>query len=47
MDSVRGAVQAVAKEKRRRVEYLLWIVALAILALIIVSHLFGSGTHSH
>jgi hypothetical protein len=41
------AVQAVAKEKPRRVEYLLWIVALAILALIIVSHLLGSGTHGH
>ena len=41
------AVQSVAKEKRRRVEYLLWIVALATLVLIIVSHLLGSGTHGH
>jgi uncharacterized Tic20 family protein len=40
-------VQAIAEPQSRRWEYLLWIVALAILALIIVSHLLGSVTHGH
>jgi hypothetical protein len=39
--------QAIAARKPRRWEYLLWIVGLAILALIIVSHLLGSGAHGH
>jgi hypothetical protein len=39
--------QANAARKPRRWEYLLWIVGLAILALIIVSHLLGSGAHGH
>lgn len=40
-------LQAIAARKPRRWEYLLWIVGLAILALIIVSHLLGSGEHGH
>ena len=40
-------VQTIAERRSWRWEYLLWIVGLAILALIIVSHLLGSGTHSH
>ena len=40
-------VRASAERRTRRWEYLLWIVALAVLALIIVSHLLGSGTHGH
>ena len=40
-------VQAIAERQSRRWEYLLGIVALAILALIIVSHLLGSATHGH
>ena len=39
--------QAIAARKPRRWEYLLWIVGLAILALIVVSHLLGSGAHGH
>ena len=39
--------QVIAARKPRRWEYLLWIVGLAILALIIVSHLLGSGAHGH
>ncbi len=31
----------------RQWEHLLWFVALAILALIVVSHLLGSGSHGH
>jgi hypothetical protein len=31
----------------RQWEYMLWFVALAILALIVVSHLLGSGSHGH
>lgn len=34
-------------EKPRQWEYLLWIVGLAILALVIVSLLVGSGAHAH
>lgn len=40
-------VRAIAERESRRLEYLFWIVGLAILALIIVSHLLGSGTHGH
>jgi hypothetical protein len=40
-------VPAISEQKPRRWEYLFWIVGLAILALIIVSHLLGSGTHGH
>ena len=36
-----------AAGKPRRWEYLLWILGLAILALIIVSHLLNSGAHGH
>jgi hypothetical protein len=36
-----------AARKPRRWEYLLCIVGFAILALIIVSHLLGSGAHGH
>jgi hypothetical protein len=39
--------QSIAVGKPRRWEYLLWIVGLAILALIIVSHLLASGAHGH
>ena len=43
-----GAASApLAAGEPRRWEYLLWIVGLAILALIIVSHLLGSGAHGH
>lgn len=38
-------LQPIAAEKRWRWEYLLWIVGFAVLALIILSHLLGSGTH--
>ena len=38
---------ATPERKPRRWEYVFWIVGLAILALIIVSHLMGSGTHGH
>ena len=41
------ADQAIPESKLRRWEYVFWIVGLAILALIIVSHLLGSGTHGH
>lgn len=41
------AVPATAEGRSRRWEYLLWIVGLAILAFIIVSHLMGTGTHGH
>ena len=41
------SVQERAAGKPRRWEYLLWIVGLAILALIIVSHLLNSGVHGH
>jgi hypothetical protein len=40
-------VPATRQGKPRRWEFLLWIVGLAILALIIVSHVLGSGTHRH
>jgi hypothetical protein len=40
-------VQTIAERKSWRWEYLLWIAGLAILALIIVSHLLGSGSHGH
>ena len=40
-------VQSIAERKSWRWEYLFWIVGLAILALIIVSHLLGFGTHGH
>ena len=40
-------VPVMAQPNPRHWEYLLWIVGLAILALIILSHLLGSGTHSH
>lgn len=40
-------VRALADRQPRRWERLLWIVGLAILALIIVFHLLGSGTHGH
>ena len=40
------SVQWTAGKLRRR-EYLLWIAGLAILALIIVSHLLGSARHGH
>jgi hypothetical protein len=40
-------IQTIAAGKPRRWEYLLWIVGLAILALIVVSHLLGSGAHGH
>lgn len=40
-------VQEIAAGKRRRWEYLLWIAGLAILGLIVVSHLMGSATHRH
>ena len=40
-------VPAIPEQTRRRWEYLVWIVGLAILALIIASHLLGSGGHGH
>ena len=40
-------VHALVERQRLRWEYLLWIVVLAVLALIVVSHLLGSGTHGH
>ena len=40
-------VQELAAGKPRRWEYLLWIFGLAILALIIVSHLLNSVAHGH
>ena len=40
-------VRAIGKGKPRRWEYLLWIVGLALLGLIIVSHLLDSGSHGH
>lgn len=40
-------VRVIAQGKPRGWEYLLWIVGLAILALIIVSHLLGSSGHGH
>ena len=40
-------LQPIAAGKERRWEYLLWIVGFAILALIIVSHILGSGAHGH
>ena len=40
-------LQSLAAGEPRRWEYLLWIVGLAILALIIVSHLLGSGADGH
>ena len=40
-------VPAISEQTPRHWEYLFWIVGLAILALIIVSHLLGSGTHGH
>lgn len=39
--------QSIAVGKPQRWEYLLWIVGLAILTLVIVSHLLGSGEHGH
>jgi hypothetical protein len=42
-----ATVQAITDRQPRRWEYLLWIVGLAILAVIIVSHLLGSSTHDH
>lgn len=41
------AVPATAEGRPRRWEYLLWIVGLAILVFIIVSHLIGAGAHGH
>ena len=40
-------VPAIPEQEPRRWEYVFWIVGLAILALIIVSHLLGSATHGH
>jgi hypothetical protein len=40
-------VQMFAQRRSPRWTYLLWIVGLAILALIVVSHLLGSGAHGH
>jgi hypothetical protein len=41
------SLRAIQAARTRRWEYLVWIVGLAILALIIVSHLLGSGAHGH
>lgn len=38
--------EAPIRNARRR-EYVLWLVALTIAGLIIVSHLLGSGSHGH
>jgi hypothetical protein len=40
-------LQSITAGKPRRWEYLLWIVGLAILALVILSHLMGPGPHGH
>jgi hypothetical protein len=40
-------LQAIAAGKPRRWEYLLWFLGLGILALIVLSHLLGSGAHGH
>ena len=40
-------VQTIAERKSLRWEYLLWMVGLGILALIVISHLLGSGNHGH
>ena len=40
-------VELIAQRNPPRWEYLLWIVGLAIIALIILSHLLGSGTHGN
>lgn len=40
-------VQDVPGGTARRWEYLLWFVALAILGLVVLSHLLGSGAHGH
>ena len=40
-------IQDAAGTKTRRGQYVLWIVLLAVLGLVIVSHLLGSGTHGH
>jgi hypothetical protein len=42
-----STVQATAAGQPRRWEYVLWIAGLAILALIILSHLLRSGAHAH
>ena len=42
-----ATVPVMAQRNPPRWEYLLWIVGLAILTLIILSHLLGSGTHGH
>jgi hypothetical protein len=39
--------QCTSVGKARRWEYVLWIAALVILGLIVVSHLLGSGSHGH
>ena len=40
-------VQDVLGGTARRWEYLLWFVALAILGLVVLAHLLGSGAHGH
>ena len=42
-----GATPEVTAGGERRWEYALWILALAILGLIVLSHLAGSGSHGH
>ena len=45
--SLASAAVPAVEPKQPRWEYLLWIAGIAILALIVVSHLLGSGTHGH
>ena len=45
--SASAPIPEVTAGRERRWEYALWIVVLAILALIVLSHLMGSGSHGH
>ena len=45
--SASAPIQEVTASTKRRWEYVLWIVVLATLGLIVVSHLVGSGSHAH